>query len=43
MKFLLAPIASKFEGLLTSLCQVTEEDKQQAYAKSIFNAMSLAR
>jgi hypothetical protein len=22
---------------------VTEEDKQQAYAKSIFNAMSLAR
>lgn len=42
MKFLLTPIASKFEGLLTSLCQETEEERLNAYAKCIFNAMSLA-
>ena len=43
MKSLLAPIASKFEGLLTSLCRETEEEKQVAYSKCIFNAMALAR
>ncbi|XP_050413849.2 exportin-T isoform X2 [Patella vulgata] len=42
MKNLLAPIASKFEGLLTKLYQENDEDKQLAYAKCVNNAMALA-
>ncbi|KAK7102918.1 exportin-T-like [Littorina saxatilis] len=42
MKSLLTPIASKFEGLLGSLCNETSEDQQAAYAKCIYNAMALA-
>lgn len=42
MKSLLAPIASKFEGLLNSLCAETDENRQIAYAHCIHNAMALA-
>ncbi|XP_076447467.1 exportin-T-like [Babylonia areolata] len=42
MKSLLAPIASRFESLLASLCVEVAEDRQVAYAKCICDAMGLA-
>ncbi|ESO82555.1 hypothetical protein LOTGIDRAFT_197880 [Lottia gigantea] len=42
MRNLLAPIVSKFEGLLTKLNRETDEEKQLAYARCINNAMGLA-
>ena len=43
MKQVLAPIAAKFTVLMDKLRAETNEQKQQAYAQSINNAMSLAR
>ena len=43
MKQVLAPIAAKFTVLMDKLRSESNEQKQQAYAQSINNAMSLAR
>lgn len=43
MTSLLAPIATKFEELLSCLSTATDEKQQTAYGNCIYNAMALAR
>lgn len=43
MKRLLAPIVSKFEGLLQAMAGTADEQQQLAYAQCLSQAMALAR
>ena len=43
MKQLLAPIVSKFEGLLSSMMAEQDEDRQLLYAQCLGQAMACAR
>ena len=43
MRQLLAPIVSKFDGLLQAMIASNHAPTQQAYAECLTNAMSFAR